>query len=44
MWILFINAHLVHYHFRKAIPALLPGISGNKCVDVSEIVFVCIKT
>lgn len=40
MLVLFINAHLMHYHLRKVIPALFLPISGNKWVDISEIVFV----
>lgn len=39
----FINAHLMYYHFRKVIPAPFSGICGNKCVDIAEIVFVCMK-
>lgn len=32
------------YHFRKVIPALFSGICGNRCVDIAEVVFVCMNT
>lgn len=40
----FINAHLMSYHFRKVIPALFSGICGNRCVDIAEVVCVCMNT